>query len=276
MMMGWDETEAGGIVSNMALMSWQSGSSYVLPAAESGKPVVMSPNNALYINYVETTTNIEPYFIVGGVPSYSSLSNVYSFEPIPAALPSQYSSNILGAQCNLWTEYVPSFENFMFKLYPRMCALAELTWSPTNSRSFTSFTNRLVTHEQRLAAMGVNYNHETIPQIGAWGSTVPMTPVTNSWDITPYVTAAGEYDVNFFRTNGANGLAISSVALLQNGAQVDIDVHNGLAQNGTSVYTLYIVHLPETKPGATYTIQAVYAGAGGTNTSGIVYLPNWN
>jgi hypothetical protein len=157
-----------------------------------------------------------------------------------------------------------------------MCALAELTWTPSGSKNYNSFTNRLVAHERRLAQMGVNYNHETIPQIATWGPSVSTTPTSNSWDITPYVTAAGEYDVNFFRTSGANGLAISSVALLQNGVQVDVDIHNGLAQGGMSVYTLYIVHLPETKPGATYTIQAVYAGAGGTATSGTVYLPNWN
>ena len=114
------------------------------------------------------STNIEPYFIVGGVPHYASLNNVFSFEPIPATRPSQYDSNILGAQCNLWTEYVPSFENFLYKLYPRMCALAELAWTPSSSKNYNSFTNRLVTHEQRLAQMGANYNHETIPQIGTW------------------------------------------------------------------------------------------------------------
>ena len=277
MMMGWDDYEAGGILTNAALNSAGTGpSSYAVTAAEAGRPVVMSPSSALYINYIETATNIEPYFIVGAVPQYTSLSNVYGFEPIPATLPSQYSTNILGAQCNLWTEYVPSFENFLYKLYPRMCALAELTWTPSGSKNYNSFTNRLVVHARRLAQMGVNYNHETIPQIATWGPSVSTTPTSNSWDITPYVTAAGEYDVNFFRTSGANGLAISSVALLQNGVQVDVDIHNGLAQGGMSVYTLYIVHLPETKPGATYTIQAVYAGAGGTATSGTVYLPNWN
>ena len=163
----------------------------------------------------------------------------------------------------------------MFKLYPRLSAMSEVTWSPGASKNYTSFTNRLVTHEQRLMQMGVNYNHETIPQIGTWGPNVPASPTVMNWDITTNVTMAGEIDVNFFYTNGTSGLNISSVALLQNGVQVSSDVHDGFAMND-SIYQLYILNLPETKPGATYTIQAVISGSSGTNSSGIVYLPNWN
>ena len=73
------------------------------------------------------------------------------------------------------------------------------------------------------------------------------------------------------------------MALLVNGTQVDIDTHSGNAdgyQAGSEpyipVFTLYIVRLPEFKPGATYTVQAVVAGSGGTATSGTVYMPNWD
>ena len=150
-----------------------------------------------------------------------------------------------------------------------------MTWTPTNLQSFASFTNRLAVHEQRFEQMGVNYDRETIPQVGSWGPTVPASSVTMNWDITPNVTAAGEVDVSFVRTAGSNGLLISSVALFQNGVQVDVDAHLGVAST-TPAYTLYILHLPETKPGASYTIQAVVSGYDGTSTSGAVYLPNWN
>jgi hexosaminidase len=276
-MMSWTEFENGGIVPNAALMDWQTGSSsQAINAATNGQQVVMSPNTTCYINYIESTNlTFEPPFIVGGAPAYSSLSNVYSFTPIPAALPAQFRTNILGGQCNLWAEYVPSFRNVMFKMFPRVCALAEATWTPTGSKSYSSFTNRLGVHEQRLDQMGVNYDRETIPQIGAWGPTVSASPVTMNWDITTNVTAAGEIDVNFVWTSGNNGLLISSVALLQNGTQVDIDTHTGVAGKSPA-YTLYIFRLPETKPGATYTIQAVVSGYNGPSSSGVVYLPNWN
>jgi hexosaminidase len=276
-MMGWTEFENGGVVRNAALMDWETGAaSQAVNAATNGQPVVMCPDTTCYINYVEgTNLNFEPPFIVGGAPAYSSLTNVYSFTPIPAALPAQFRTNILGGQCTLFAEYVPSFRNVMFKLFPRACAMAEDTWTPSASKNYASFTNRLAVHKQRLDQMGVNYDRETIPQIGAWGPTVSASPVTMNWDITTNVTAAGEMDVNFAWASGNNGLSISSVALLRNGTQVDIDTHTGIAGNAPA-YTLYILHLPETKPGATYTIQAVVSGYNGTSSSGVVYLPNWN
>ncbi len=279
MMMGWTEFENGGVITNAALMDWVPvGSSKAVTVAEAGMPVVMTTETECYVNYVEGTNTslpIEPPFIVGGAPSYSTVSQVYAFNPIPSGLPAQYATNILGAQCTLFGEYVPSFKNVMFKMFPRGSAMAEITWTPKSSQSYSSFTNRLVVQKQRFAQMGINYDHEIIPQIGTWGPTVSTLPATMNLDITTNVTAAGEIDVSFYATNGANGLSITSVALLQNGVQVDIDAHAGYTGSG-SVFSLYIVHLAETKPGATYTIQAVVAGAGGTATSGNIYLPNWN
>jgi hexosaminidase len=286
MMMGWSEFEADGIVPNAALMDWETGSSsYAAAAASAGCPVVMSPDSTCYINYVEgTNTNnlpVEPPFVVGGVPNYLSVSQVYAFNPMPSGLSSAYASNILGAQCNLWGEYVPSFRNVMFKMFPRETAMAEITWTPLASQNYSSFTNRLVAQKQRFANMGVNCDNESVPQIGSWGPTVSTSPVTNFYTITTNVTTAGEYDVSFWRVSGGN-LTITSVALLVNGVQVDIDTHTGVAsgyQSGTEpfipVFTLYVLHLPETVPGATYTIQAVTQSSSSA-ASGTVYLPNWN
>lgn len=172
----------------------------------------------------------------------------------------------------------------MFKMFPRETAMAEVTWTPAALHNYTSFTSRLAVQEQRFAQMGLNYDHESIPAIGAWGPTVSASPTTMTWNITTNVTAAGEIDVSFWYTSGAN-LSITSVALLVNGVQVDIDTHTGLAEPTSTyqatepfipIFTLYVLHLPETKPGATYTIQAVVQSSGGTTTSGTVYLPNWD
>lgn len=286
-MMGWTEFENGGVVANAACMDWQTGaSSQAVAVATNGLPVVMAPDSTCYINYVEgnsNSLNIEPGFAVGGNPSYLALSSVYGYNPMPASLPTAYTNNILGAQCNLWAEYVPSFRNVMFKMFPRETAMAEITWTPKASQSYSSFTNRLAVQKQRFAQMGLNYDHESIPQIGTWSS-VPTSGSTLSFNITTNVTAAGEIDVSFWYGSGGN-LSISSVALLVNGVQVDVDTHAGLAEPSSTyqatepfipIFTLYIVHLPETKLGATYTIQAVVAGSGGTSGSGTVYMPNWN
>jgi hexosaminidase len=287
MMMGWSEYEAGGVVPNAACMDWETGSSSeAVAVAEAGLPVVMCPDTTCYVNYVEGTSAslpIEPGFAVGGVPQYCSLANVYAYNPMPSALPSQYATNILGAQCTLFAEYVPSFENVMFKLFPRETAMAEITWTPRAQQSFSSFTNRLATEEQRFQQMGLNYNHESVPAIGNWAN-VSTGGSTLTLNATPNITAAGEVDVSFWYLSGSP-LAISSVSLLVNGTQVDIDSHAGTAESTSSyeatepfipIYAVYVLHLPELVPGATYTIKAQVAGSGGTATSGTIYMPNWN
>lgn len=283
-MMGWTEFDNGGIVPNAALMDWEPGSaSEAVAAAEAGQSVVMAPDTACYLNYIQSTNlMIEPPFIVGSDASYSSVSNVYSFEPLPATLPAQYDSQILGAECGLWTEYVPSFRNVMFKMFPRIGALAEVTWTPAASKNLTDFTNRVVSLEQRLAQMGINYNAENLPQIAAWTSgQIGTTPATLQWDITTNVAAAGEVDVNYAYVTGTNGLNIAWTALLENGAEIDRDTHNGYAQNSTPAAattnaTVYVLHLPAFRSGATYSIKASVSGAGGSNSAGNVYLSNWN
>jgi hexosaminidase len=283
-MIGWTEFENGGAIPNAALMDWETGSSSkAVTVAESGQKVVMAPDSNCYINYIESTTGLEPPFIVGGGPSYCSITNVYGFEPIPSSLPAQYDTNILGAQCSLWTEYVPSAENVMFKVFPRACAMAELTWTPAALKTnYSNFLSRLAVHGQRLGQMGVNYDHESIVPVGTWtpGQLLSTSFVTNQWDITTNTTA-GEIDVNFWYTNGANSMLIAWASLVENGIEVDRDTHAGLAMNATEKQyatnaTLYVLHLPVRKPGATYQIKASVQGSGGVNCSGIVYLPNWN
>jgi hexosaminidase len=202
-----------------------------------------------------------------------------------------WTTNILGAQVNLWTEFVPGPLNVEYKIFPRICAEAEVTWtSKAQKTNYNDFITRLVTGEQRLAQMGLNYNHETNTLIGTWGPTVSSGTLT--YNITPYVTKRGEIDVSFVYSSGSDALNIYSVALLENGTQVDINTFTSFAgTSGGSVYTqtgitvsglnyglpYYILHLPVFHPGSTYTIQASVAENGtANNTNGKVFLPNWN
>jgi hexosaminidase len=169
----------------------------------------------------------------------------------------------------------------MFKAFPRACAMAEVTWTPAASKNYTNFLSRLAVEEQRLTQANVNYDHESIPAAGTWiPQQVPISYSTLQWDITTNA-AAGEIDVRFCYTNGANGLNIAWTSLLENGTEIDRDTHAGIAQNATPKVattdgTTYVLHLPARKVGATYQIEASVQGSGGTNSSGIVYLPNWN
>jgi hexosaminidase len=281
---GWSEIEAQGVITNAVLFEWETLNGNTVASA--GQYVVECPNG---INYYEqhdkyTLTN-EPFFEVGSSPSYKSISDVYNFEPIPSGLSSAFNSYILGAQVNLWTEFVPSGLNMEYKIFPRICAEAEVTWTPKAQKNLSDFTTRLVTGEQRLAQMGLNYNRETNTMIGTWGPSVTAAPANVTYDITPYVTKGGEIDVSFVYTTGSDGINVYSVALLENGVQVDINTFHGFAglanyvqgPNSLGGIAYYVVHLPVFHPGSTYTIQASISDQGGAlNSSGKVFLPNWN
>jgi hexosaminidase len=276
LMVGWSEIQNGGILTNAVCMDWLTGaSSKAIPTASAGQFVVMSPNASCYYNYYQYVNNVwslEPRGQGGNLP----LDAAYSFEPIPATLPSQYTNYILGAQGNLWSEYFPTLLNVQFRAYPRLCAMAEIDWTPASLKNYSNFTQRVIVHQQRLEQLGINYNRGAVPQIGSW--TPAQTPATYGllqWDITTNVVAAGELNVSFLWTVGSHGLDIAWTALRENGIEIDRDAHAGFT-GVTPTNAVYTLRLPARKRNAIYTIQSSVQGRGGTNSTGNVYLPNWN
>jgi hexosaminidase len=159
-LIGWSEIREGGLAQNAVVMDWIGGA---VEAAGDGHDVIMSPTGFCYLDYYQSTNHATEPKAIGG---YLPLSKVYSFEPMPAKLDPQYQSHILGAQGNLWTEYVPNFKHAQYMMFPRMCALAEVTWSPQAARNWEDFTRRLQTQFQRFDALGVNCRKGTPGHIG--------------------------------------------------------------------------------------------------------------
>ncbi len=261
-MIGWTEITESPLPSNAAVMDWQGG---VMQAATNGHDVVMSPTKFCYLDYYQSLdTAIEPPGVGGFVP----LDRVYAFEPIPANLPAQFEKHILGGQGNLWTEYVPSIQHAEYMMFPRLCALAEVDWSPQAAHDFADFNQRLQIHEQRLDVLGVVYRKELSVKIGEW---TPAQLSTNAagthleWDVTGKMSQSGQYRVTFQYSKGP-GLVIQSVSLLHGNSEIATDVHNGFAaRNPTKA--AYILNVPPAIPDAHYTLRASVIG---TNSSGIV------
>jgi hexosaminidase len=153
-LIGWSEILQGGLAQNAVVMDWIGGGR---EAAGEGHDVVMTPSAFCYLDHYQSTNHsTEPRAIGGFLP----LEKVYSFEPVPTNLPAQFQAHILGAQGNLWTEYVASLPHAEYMIFPRLCALAEVGWSTTNSRNYDDFQQRLKVDEQRLDELGVNYRRD--------------------------------------------------------------------------------------------------------------------
>jgi hexosaminidase len=150
-LIGWSEIREGGLVKDAVLMDWIGGA---LESARQGHKVIMSPTAYCYLDYYQATNRPgEPRAIGGYIP----LDRTYRLEPIPEGLEQEYQLNVLGAQGNLWTEYIPSLEHAQYMTFPRLCALAEVTWSPKKARNYDDFSRRLESHLQRLEALKINY-----------------------------------------------------------------------------------------------------------------------
>lgn len=150
-LIGWSEIRDGGLAKNAAIMDWIGGAT---ESAREGHDVVMSPTGYCYLDHYQSQDHsTEPRAIGGFLP----LERVYKFEPIPSKLQPQFQHHILGGQGNLWTEFIPYLRHAEYMIFPRECAMAEVLWSPKNSRNWNDFLSRLKTNEQRLDAMDVNY-----------------------------------------------------------------------------------------------------------------------
>ncbi len=151
-LIGWDEILEGGLAPEATVMSWR-GVSGGIEAARQGHDVIMTPTDYLYFDYYQGDPRFEPLAIGGFVP----LEKVYNYEPIPDSLTPDQARHILGAQANLWTEYLQSPADVEYMAWPRALALAELTWSTPEAREWSSFVGRLPGAFRELGALDVNY-----------------------------------------------------------------------------------------------------------------------
>jgi hexosaminidase len=152
-LIGWDEILEGGIAPEATVMSWR-GTSGGVQAAQLGHDVIMTPNDICYFDHYQGDPENEP-LAIGGM---TKLSEVYNYEPIPDDLSPNRIKHILGAQANVWTEYLVKPEDITYMVLPRMAALAEVVWSPKDKRDWKSFYAKLPYHFALYSEMGLNYS----------------------------------------------------------------------------------------------------------------------
>jgi hexosaminidase len=141
---GWDEILEGGLAPNAAVMSWR-GTEGGIEAAKMKHKVVMCPGSHCYFDHYQGSPLTQPIAIGG----FTTIQKVYSYEPIPEALNEAEQQFILGAQANLWTEYIADYNKLTFMALPRMSALAEVLWTKKELRDYADFQSRLL-HQLKI------------------------------------------------------------------------------------------------------------------------------
>ena len=146
-LIGWDEILEGGLSPTATVQSWR-GEQGGITAANNNQFAIMSPTSHCYFDYGIETTDLE---------------KVYSFNPIPKDLPLNKHQFILGSECNLWSERIPTEERLDQMTFPRLLAMSEVLWSYPKERNFENFYDRVQNQYPLLEAKNVNYGIAFIP-----------------------------------------------------------------------------------------------------------------
>ncbi|WP_338408963.1 family 20 glycosylhydrolase [uncultured Flavobacterium sp.] len=150
---GWDEILEGGLAPNAAVMSWR-GTEGGIRAAKQKHYAVMTPSSHCYFDHYQADPKNEPLAIGG----YTTVEKVYSYNPIPEELSSEEAQYILGAQANVWTEYITSSAHVEYMMMTRMTALSEVLWGTSDPNNYKNFEDRLIHHLAVFKKKGINYS----------------------------------------------------------------------------------------------------------------------
>lgn len=188
---GWDEILEGGLAPGAAVMSWR-GEAGGIEAANMQHKVVMTPGKPLYFDHYQAGPYGEPEAI-GGM---NTLKNVYDYYPVPTALPASKKEYIMGAQANVWTEYIPTAQHLYYMLLPRMLALSEMLWLPPAYKNWERFYSHVEWHKKRLAMQGYSYSQGSYQ--------VQITPTLHNGQLLASLTneVPGSYMV--YTTDGSH------------------------------------------------------------------------
>ena len=151
-LVGWDEIMDGGLAKNAVVMNWR-GIEVSKKALAQGNPVVLTSD--CYIDNYQGLPDYEPQANGGYLP-LKKLYN-YNLEKEALADASVEKSKVLGTQANLWAEHVGSTEHSEYMLFPRLLALAEISWTNDKLKDWDSFMRRTQHFMQRMDVMGIHY-----------------------------------------------------------------------------------------------------------------------
>ena len=195
------------------------------------------------------------YYQFRAKDKYEYLSNlgtlkmIYVFDPTePVAEEKRYL--VLGAQGNLWSEYIWERDDLFYKAFPRVLALAESSWSKVENKDWERFLRGLdQSHYDKIYQMGIdNAAPIGLGSVPTWqkGDFSTEKWMSTSFTVSGSFNQKGTYDIAFIHKNGENGIKIRNVKLLINNAVVASDDHEGTAANPgvNNIYTMTVDQAP--------------------------------
>lgn len=164
---GWQNGlyKQGLVDEDVILTEWLS-QGVALDLAQAGREVVMAPLGSTYFDHpwlpLDPNQQTELESALGannpllGILA-TDLAEVYGFDPLGEDPSPEQETHVLGAQGQIWSEFILDGADAERFAFPRLTALAEVVWTPPERKDFADFERRLDTHLQRLQALGVQF-----------------------------------------------------------------------------------------------------------------------
>jgi hexosaminidase len=154
-------------------------------AVQKGMKIVMAPASHAYLDQ-KYTRKIPPTLgLTWACTRGCDVDQFYNWDP-GSFVTGVTDANVIGVEGTMFGETVVNLSNVDYMVFPRLAALAEISWSPkatrtsTSSPAYTDFIGRLAAQGPRLMAAGVNFYPSTeVP----WGLSLAAPDLTaNSQD----------------------------------------------------------------------------------------------
>lgn len=172
----WNEAINGGTLSKTSrVYGWESVDACLKATSEGFRTVVM-PGAYFYFDMRQSPD--EPGHNWAGI---FDVRKCYSFDFAEAGFTEENMKHVVGVEGAFWSEAFVSNGAFTtdfleYQTYPRICALAEICWTPESLRDTADFMARIDgDHRDRMAAMNIHFRMLP-PQVGYANGVITAVP----------------------------------------------------------------------------------------------------
>src|SRR5690606_22340586 len=123
-------------------------------ALSNGYRTVICPRLPFYFDFVQDSSH---RFGRRWDGAYNPLEAVYTYPVEQLARTPEERKLIFGVQANVWSEPIADGQRLEYLIFPRIAALAEVAWTPTDRQAFEPFSNILKQHLSWYKQQGIYY-----------------------------------------------------------------------------------------------------------------------
>lgn len=151
-LMGWDELVDSEIPEGATIFGWRGLGQSAVKAAKKGHSIVLTPAQRFYLIRYQGPQWFEPFTYFGN----NTLKDVYDYDMAMSGISPDLQDKVLGYQASMWSEFVTGTSNLEYMLFPRLAAMADISWSK-KPKDWEAFLKRLDKLTEIYEMKGINY-----------------------------------------------------------------------------------------------------------------------